>query len=118
MLVSDEVAADSAEIDSSEEVFQIEVQHVSPPAMNNGIRQDRVFFPKAMRQALLNAQRRLDLVLALLKKVCKLSLCKLQLRNWRVDGALTTRSLGDIERTVSRLGAPGHVSQSFWMEAD
>ena len=90
MFVGDEVAANSTEIDSAEEIFQIEVQHVSLPAMNSSIRQDRVFLPKAMRQALLNPQRRLDLALTLLKKVCKLLLCKLQLRNWRVDGALTT----------------------------
>lgn len=89
MLVGDEVAADSTKIDSAEEVFQIEVQYVSLPAMNGGIRQDRVSLPKAVRQALLNAQCRLDLAFALLKKISKLLLCKLQLRKWHVDGALT-----------------------------
>ena len=69
MLVGDEVAADSTEIDSAKEVFQIEVQHESLPTMNSGIRQDRVFLPKAVRQVSLNVQYRLNLAFALLKKV-------------------------------------------------
>ena len=49
MLVTDEIAANSTEIDRAKEVFQIKIQNVSLPAMHACIGKDRVFLPKAMR---------------------------------------------------------------------